>query len=235
MSGRRPSPTNKVVSIIGGTGPQGCGLAGRFEAEVLEVVVGSRSAERSVATALDLSGSTGGRVRGDDNLSTSAVGDIVPVVVPWEGHADLIRPLASGLIGKVVVDSVNPLGFDKLGTYDLAVVEGSATQQAADLLPDSTVVVPSTMSARPCSRTLKLRRSRRTCLFSGRIAKRPTLIQELADSVPGLRGVYGGRSECAPGRSANNKPDQHQSASQGPRSDPRHRCLTSRESRSIRG
>ncbi len=42
--------------------------------------------------------------------------------------------------GKVVVDCVNPLGFDKQGAFALAVEEGSAAQQAAAVLPESRVV-----------------------------------------------------------------------------------------------
>ena len=48
--------------------------------------------------------------------------------------------VAGPLAGKVVVDCVNPLGFDKQGAFALPVSEGSAAEQAAALLPDSTVV-----------------------------------------------------------------------------------------------
>ena len=44
------------------------------------------------------------------------------------------------LAGKVVVDCVNPLGFDKQGAFALPVEEGSAAQQAAAILSESTVV-----------------------------------------------------------------------------------------------
>jgi hypothetical protein len=48
-----------------------------------------------------------------------------------------VASLAAPLAGKVVVDCVNPLGFDQQGAYALAVEEGSAAQQAQAVLPDS--------------------------------------------------------------------------------------------------
>ena len=59
---------------------------------------------------------------------------------PIEGHADLLASLARPLAGKIVVDCVNPLGFDSQGPYALAVADGSAAQEAQRILPDSTVV-----------------------------------------------------------------------------------------------
>ncbi len=50
---------------------------------------------------------------GADNKGAAEAGDIVVVAVPWDGHGDLLRDLAPALAGKIVVDCVNPLGFDK--------------------------------------------------------------------------------------------------------------------------
>ena len=61
------------------------------------------------------------------------------VAVPWDGHAKTLESLREELAGKLVIDCVNPLGFDKQGAYALPVEEGSAAQQAAALLPDSPV------------------------------------------------------------------------------------------------
>ena len=62
------------------------------------------------------------------------------VAVPYDGHRELLESLSAVLEGKVVVDCVNPLGFDKQGAYGLAVEEGSAAQQAAAVLPGARVV-----------------------------------------------------------------------------------------------
>ncbi len=61
------------------------------------------------------------------------------VAVPWDGHGKTLESLRAELAGKLVVDCVNPLGFDKKGAYALKPEEGSAAEQAAALLPDSRV------------------------------------------------------------------------------------------------
>ena len=50
------------------------------------------------------------------------------VAVPWDAHTELLVELAPALAGKIVVDCVNPMGFDKRGAYPLQVEEGSAAQ-----------------------------------------------------------------------------------------------------------
>ncbi|MEO5652457.1 MAG: NADPH-dependent F420 reductase [Marmoricola sp.] len=181
-----------TVAVLGGTGPQGRGLARRFADAGLPVVIGSRSAERAAETARTLAEATGGQVTGADNAGAARAGDIVVVAVPWDGHGDLLRELAPVLAGKIVVDCVNPLGFDKQGAYALVVEEGSATQQAAALLPESTVV-----GAFHNVSAVKLEdpeaRVDTDVLVLGEVREATDLVQQLADTLPGARGVYGGR------------------------------------------
>ncbi len=189
------SLTTTTVAVLGGTGPQGRGLARRFAAAGLPVVIGSRSADRAEETAKTLAEATGGNVTGADNEGAATKGDIVIVAVPWDGHGDLLKGLATTLAGKVVVDCVNPLGFDKLGPYVLEVEEGSAAEQAAALLPDSTVVGafhnvsavkledPDVAEVDTDVLVLGEREDREAC----------DLVQDLAGVIPGVRGVYGGR------------------------------------------
>lgn len=184
-----------TVAVLGGTGPQGRGLARRFAAAGLPVVIGSRSVERASETAQTLAEATGGTVTGADNKAAAEAGDIVVVAVPWDGHGDLLRDLASSLAGKIVVDCVNPLGFDKQGAYALQVEEGSAAQQAAALLPDSTVI-----GAFHNVSAVKLEDPGVTSvdtdvlvLGEGEDREACDLVQDLAGTIPGVRGVYGGR------------------------------------------
>src|SRR3712207_5469827 len=139
MSAQSEAPASleaAVIGILGGTGPQGRGLAKRFAESGLQVVVGSRSAERAETVAAEL----GAGVRGASNEDCARAADVVVVAVPWDGHRELVESLAKDLAGKVVVDCVNPLGFDERGPHALVVEEGSAAQQAQQLLPDATVV-----------------------------------------------------------------------------------------------
>ncbi len=183
------SLADKTVAVLGGTGPQGRGLARRFAAAGLPVVIGSRSAARAAATAADLAG----QVSGADNPGAAAAGDVVVVAVPWDGHGDLLTSLKVELAGKVVVDCVNPLGFDKQGAYALAVAEGSAAQQAQAILSDSTVVgafhnVSAVLLEDPEVETVDT-----DVLVLGDVRAATDLVQDLCGVIPGVRGVYGGR------------------------------------------
>lgn len=188
-----PDLSGMTIAVLGGTGPQGRGLARRFAAAGLEVVLGSRSAERAAATAAELAEATGGTVRGLDNAGAALAGDIVLVVVPWEGHGELIASLTSELAGKVVVDCVNPLGFDKQGAYALQIEEGSATQQAAGLLPESRVVGAFHNVSAALLEDPEVASIETDVLVLGDDREATDLVQALADTIPGIRGLYGGR------------------------------------------
>ena len=183
----------RTVAVLGGTGPQGRGLARRWATAGLRVVIGSRSADRAQATAEALAGATGGNVTGAVNAAAGAAGDVVVVAVPWEGHAELLRELAPVLAGKVVVDCVNPLGFDKQGAYALSVEEGSATQQASALLPDSTVVGAFHHVSAALLEDPEITSVATDVLVIGEDRAATDLVQALASTIPGMRGVYGGR------------------------------------------
>lgn len=185
--------TGRTVAVLGGTGPQGRGLARRFAAAGLAVVIGSRSAERAADTATELATATGGEVTGADNAQAAEAGDIVVVAVPWDGHGELLAALAPQLAGKVVVDCVNPLGFDKQGAYALQVDEGSAAQQAAALLPDSTVVGAFHNVSAVLLDDPDVDKVDTDVLVLGDVREATDLVQALADTIPGVRGIFGGR------------------------------------------
>ena len=133
------------ISVIGGTGPQGKGLAYRFARHGHAVVIGSRAAERAEGVASEigerLAGLDGaGEVSGAENAAACADADLVLLAVPWDGHDELVASLP--LAGKTVVSCVNPLAFDKRGAHGLAIDggEGSAAERAQALAPEATVV-----------------------------------------------------------------------------------------------
>jgi NADPH-dependent F420 reductase len=179
----------KVVGILGGTGPQGRGLATRFADSGLKVLIGSRDAARAQAAADEIGGSVGG----DTNEQVARRADIVLVTVPWDGHRQQLVDLADALRGKLVVDCVNPLGFDKQGPHRLEVAEGSAAQQAAAVLPDATV----TAAFHHLSAVTLLDREVATIdsdvLVLGDDRAATDVVQALAARIPGCRGLYAGR------------------------------------------
>ncbi|MER5420860.1 NADPH-dependent F420 reductase [Streptosporangium roseum] len=177
------------IGILGGTGDQGKGLARRFAMAGHAVLIGSRSAERAREAAAGL----GLPARGADNATVAAEADVVIVAIPWEGHRSTLESLRAELAGKIVIDCVNPLGFDKQGAYALAVEEGSAAQQAAAVLPDSRVVaafhhVSAVLLLDPEVAEVDL-----DVLVLGDDREATDTVQALAGQIPGVRGVYAGR------------------------------------------
>jgi NADPH-dependent F420 reductase len=158
-------------------------------------MIGSRDAGRA-ATAAEATAATvpdGTRITGAANEEVAAAADIVIVAVPWEGHRDLLAGLAGPLAGKVVIDCVNPMGFDKQGAYPLPVPEGSAAQQAAAVLADSSVVgafhhVSAVVLLDPEVTSLD-----QDVLVLGDSRAATDQVQALASLLPGVRGVYAGR------------------------------------------
>lgn len=185
--------TGRTVAVLGGAGPQGRGLARRWATAGIPVVIGSRSADRAEQTASALAEATGGTVTGAVNAEAAGAGDIVVVAVPWAGHAELLRELRPVLAGKVVVDCVNPLGFDKQGAFALPVPEGSAAQQAAAILDGSTVVGAFHHVSAVLLEDPEVTRVETDVLVLGDVREATDLVQSLADEIPGVRGVYGGR------------------------------------------
>ena len=185
----------QTIAVLGGTGDQGRGLARRFALAGQTVIIGSRSADRAASVAKELVEAEDTRVdvRGLDNAAAAAEGDIVIVAVPWEGHRDLLAGLADELVDKIVVDCVNPLGFDKRGPFALDVPEGSAAQQAAEVLPRSRVTaafhhVSAVVLLDPEVSEVEL-----DVLVLGEDRAATDVVRALADLIPGVRGVFGGR------------------------------------------
>jgi 8-hydroxy-5-deazaflavin:NADPH oxidoreductase len=178
------------IGILGGTGDQGKGLARRFALAGHEVIIGSRRAERAAQAAAELGGE---RVRGAENAVAARTADIVIIAVPWDGHKVTLESLRDELAGKVVVDCVNPIGFDKQGAYPLPVEEGSAAQQAAAVLTGSRVVaafhhVSAVLLLAPDVGEMEL-----DVLVLGDDREATDLVRALANRIPGMRGVYAGR------------------------------------------
>ena len=182
------------VGILGGTGPQGRGLGRRFAMAGHEVLLGSRDAARAQETAAGLAGA--GRVTGVANADATDA-DVVVVAVPYEGHADLLTSLADALEGKVVVDCVNPLGFDKQGPFPIEVADGSAAQEAQRLLPGSTVVAAFHHVSAVLLDDPDVTDIPGDVLVLGEDREVVGRVIELAGSIPGARGVYAGRLRLA--------------------------------------
>ena len=180
-----------TVGILGGTGDQGRGLGLRLAAAGNRVIIGSRQSGRAADAAASIGSAS--LVTGATNHEVARDADLVIAAVPWEGHADLLAQLTGPLEGKIVVDCVNPMAFDSHGAYPVPVPEGSAAQQAAAVLPGSTVVgafhhLSATLLLDPEVTDLG-----QDVMVLGDNRHATDLVQALAGRIPGVRGVYAGR------------------------------------------
>jgi 8-hydroxy-5-deazaflavin:NADPH oxidoreductase len=170
-------------------------LAYRFARAGQRVVIGSRSAERGAQAAAEIAAMPGitGDVVGTGNTEAAQLADVVIVAVPWEGHAETVASVRGPLHGKIVVDCVNPLGFDAKGPYALRVPEGSAAQQTESLLPESRVCaafhhVSAVVLGDPNVASIDL-----DILVLGEDREAVAFVIALANRIEGVRGVFAGR------------------------------------------
>ncbi|MFE3520059.1 NADPH-dependent F420 reductase [Streptomyces sp. NPDC059161] len=184
-----PDVSGLVVGVLGGTGDQGRGLAYRLARAGQKVIIGSRAAERARTAADEL----GLGIEGADNAECARRSDIVIVAVPWDGHAKTLQSLRAELAGKLVIDCVNPLGFDKQGAYALKPEEGSAAQQAAALLPDSRVTAAFHHLSAVLLQDASIEQIDTDVMVLGETRADTDLVQALAGRIPGMRGVFAGR------------------------------------------
>jgi NADPH-dependent F420 reductase len=131
----------RKIAVIGGTGPQGRGLALRLGVAGHTVVIGSRQQDRAAEAAAIVATRAGrGEFTGALNRSAAETCELVLIVTPYAGHAAAVTELADALAGKVVISCVNALGFDKRGAYGLDVPAGSAAEELAAIVPSARVV-----------------------------------------------------------------------------------------------
>jgi NADPH-dependent F420 reductase len=129
------------IAFIGGTGPEGTGLAMRFAKSGNAVFIGSRSEERAAETVAKLLETVpAAEVYGGFNAEGAEKADFIFVTVPADAHHDTLADLAEAIGDRIVIDVVVPMVFDKDGPRAIAVEAGSAAEEAHSLLPKAKVV-----------------------------------------------------------------------------------------------
>ena len=130
-----------MIGFLGGTGPEGRGLALRLALAGEDVIIGSRDGSRAAAAAEEVAGlAPGAVVEGALNEETAARADVVFIAVPYSAQRPTIEPLAGHLAGKVVVGVTVPVRFSKGAASIQPVPDGSAALEIQALLPKSMVV-----------------------------------------------------------------------------------------------
>jgi len=196
-----PSGPVRPIAIIGGTGPAGMGLALRWARAGETVIIGSREWDRARQAAASIQHRIGDQVRitGMENSAACAAADILMLTVPFEGQAALLKKLKPAITaGSVLIDASVPLaaGIGGRASRTLGVWQGSAAQQAAELVPEEVSVVAAfhNVSADLLGGDNPLDCDVIVCSDDPDASQ---LTRELARKIPGVRAIDGGRLENA--------------------------------------
>ena len=191
----------RAIAVLGGTGPEGFGLALRWARSGETVIVGSRNAERAREAATKIQAAVGkdAKVSGEENNSACATADLLVLTIPFEGHAALLKQIKPAIRpGSIVVDATVPLAASVGGraTRTLGVWQGSAAQQAAELVPQGVSVVAAfhNTSADILNGDAPVDCYVIVCSDDAAAAQ---TVRALASKIPGVRALDGGKLENA--------------------------------------
>ena len=186
----------RPIAVIGGTGPAGMGLALRWARAGETVIIGSRNEERAQQTAAAIQRRAGpeAMVSGMENAAACAAADILMLTVPFEGQAALLKQLKPAMTaGSILIDATVPLAASVGGraSRTLGVWQGSAAQQAAELVPKEVSVVAAFHNV---SADMLNGDSPLDCdvIVCSNDADASQLTRELAAKIPGVRALDGG-------------------------------------------
>jgi hypothetical protein len=189
------------IAILGGTGPEGSGLAARWAAAGENIVIGSRDGNRAAGTANLLRARLGStaKIDGAENVTAVEQCEIVVLTVPFSGHAALLKQLkAHWTPGQVLIDTTVPLAAAVGGAPSrmLSVWQGSAAQQTRELVPASVAVAAAfhNLSAELLAKEGPVDCDILVCSDDDE-AKR--VASELATKISGARALNGGKLENA--------------------------------------
>jgi NADPH-dependent F420 reductase len=190
-----------TIPIVGGTGALGAGLALRWAKAGAPVVLGSRSAERAEEAAAKLREKVpGAQIEGMLNEDAAKQGEIVFLTVPFRAQSENLNNLREALQpGQILVDCTVPLAAAVSGkaTRSLGVWQGSAAQQAQEMVPEGVTVVAAlhTVGA-PTLADLDAGLDEDVPLCGDRKADKAK-VARLIELIPGLRPVNAGALEMA--------------------------------------
>jgi len=194
-------PDPAPISILGGTGPAGMGLALRWARAGETIILGSRDAQRAQEAAETLKKKIGSqaRISGADNSAACAAAEILVLTVPFEGQATLLKQLKPAIRpGSVLIDATVALaaGVGGRASRTLGVWQGSAAQQAAELVPKGVSVAAAfhNLSADLLNRDEALDCDVIVCSDDANASQ---LSRSLAAKLPGVRALDGGKLENA--------------------------------------
>jgi 8-hydroxy-5-deazaflavin:NADPH oxidoreductase len=192
---------SEPIPIIGGTGALGAGLAVRWARAGAAVVLGSRSAERAEEAAAKVREAVpGADVAGLENEQAAQRGEVVFLTVPFRAQSENLNNLRGALRpGQILVDCTVPLAAAVSGkaTRSLGVWQGSAAQQAEEMVPDGVAVVAALHTVGAPTLSDGDAELDEDVLVCGDRKADKARVARLIELIPGLRAVNAGALEMA--------------------------------------
>jgi hypothetical protein len=193
--------SNQRIAIIGGTGDQGKGLALRWARAGLEIIIGSRDAERAKAAASEMSATLAGPgagavvIDGAANAEAAANAQIVVLTVPFAAQIATMKEISQRLApGSLLIDVTVPLEPAVGGkpTRMLGVWAGSAAEQCRELAPESVQVVSAFHNVGAAALADLAHEVESDIIVCGDDKNAKERVKPLIAAIPGCRYVDGG-------------------------------------------
>jgi NADPH-dependent F420 reductase len=191
---------SRPIAVLGGTGPEGFGLALRWAQAGETVIIGSRDAKRAQEAADRIKQRVGNaKVSGAENAAACAASDLLVLTIPFEGHAALLKNLKPAMRpGSILIDTTVPLAASVGGraSRTLGVWQGSAAQEAAELAPKGVSVVAAfqNVGSEMLNADGPVDCDVIVCSDDPESAQ---VVRTLATKIPGVRSLDGGKLENA--------------------------------------
>ncbi len=190
-----------TIPIVGGTGALGAGLALRWAKAGAPIVLGSRSAERAEEAAAKLREKVpGAQIEGQLNEDAAKRGEIVFLTVPFRAQSENLNNLREAMRpGQILVDCTVPLAAAVSGkaTRSLGVWQGSAAQQAQEMVPDGVTVIAALHTVGAPTLADPSAELDEDVLVCGDRKADKARVARLIELIPGLRPVNAGALEMA--------------------------------------
>ena len=187
--------------MIGASGALGFGLSLRLARTGVPIAIGSRDPERARETAARAKQHLPeGEFSAHDNAGAARAAETVILSVPFRNQSETLANLSDGLrAGQLFIDATVPLAAAVSGkaTRMLGVWQGSAAQQALEMVPEGVRVVSALHTVSAASLSDLDEELDQDVLVCGdkRADKREAA--ELIDRIEGLRCVDCGRLEMS--------------------------------------
>ena len=185
-----------MISVIGGTGPQGLGIAKRLAIAGEPVIIGSRKEEKALKiveeTLEELKDYAIAEIKGMSNEDAAKEGDVLIITVPLAAQKPTLEGIKEFCNDKIILDATVPLetaiGGKPFRFIDL--MEGSAAERTASILEGTGAKVICAFCNISNSHLANIPEDIDCdCLIAGDDKEAKEVASEIINKIPGIRTI----------------------------------------------